>query len=67
MQVFFTSGRDPNILISLTEDCIIFVIWAARVLFNFYRKQKQVFQSEALLEILTLSASMEEFGLDNQK
>ena len=38
---FFTSGIGPDVfLINELKDCIIFLIWAAWVLFNFYLKQK---------------------------
>ena len=32
---FFFSGVGPDILMNVLEDCIIFLIWAALVLFNF--------------------------------
>ena len=31
MQIFFTSEIDPDILMNVLEDCIILLIWAARV------------------------------------
>ena len=40
---FFTSGIGPNVPMNVLEDYIIFLIWAAWVLFNFYLKQKQRF------------------------
>ena len=40
---FFTSGISPDILMNVLEDCIIFLIWVACTLFNFYRKQKQTY------------------------
>ena len=43
MQIFFTSGIGPDILMEVFEDYIIFLICAFWVLFNFYLKQKQWF------------------------
>ena len=43
MQIFFTSVIGPDILMKVFEDNIIFLVWAAWVLFNFYLKQKQRF------------------------
>ena len=40
MQIFFTSGISPDILMNVVEDCIIFVIWAVWAIFKFYLKQK---------------------------
>ena len=40
---YFTSGIDPVILMKEFEDYIIFFIWEACFLFNFYLKQKQRF------------------------
>ena len=59
-------------MINVLEDCIIFLIWAAWVLFNFHLKQKKkkkerAFQSVALLKMPPSSPSMEEFCLDIQK
>ena len=73
MQIFFfTSGIGPGNMINVLEDWIIFLIWAAWVLFNFYLKQKKkkkerAFQSVALLKMPPSSPSMEEFCLDIQK
>ena len=36
-----TPGIGPDILINVLKDCIIFVVWAARIFSNFYLKQKQ--------------------------
>ena len=59
-------------MINVLEECIIFLIWAGWVLFNFYLKQKKKkkerdFQSVALLKMPPSSPSMEEFCLDIQK
>ena len=35
VQIFFTSGISPNILMDVLEDCIKFLVWVACVLFNF--------------------------------
>ena len=43
MQIFFTSGIGHGVLINVLEDSIIFLIWAAWILFDFYLKQKQGF------------------------
>ena len=43
IQIFFTFGTGPDILINVLEDRIIFFIWAAWALFNFYLKHKQRF------------------------
>ena len=68
---FFTSGIGPGNMINVLEDCIMFLIWTAWVLFNFYLKQKKKkerdFQSVALLKMPPSSPSMEEFCLDIQK
>ena len=40
---FFISAIDPDILRNVLENCIMFLIGAAWVLFNFYLKQKQRF------------------------
>ena len=40
---FFTSGIGPDILMNVLEDRIIFLIWAAWVLLDYYLKQKQKF------------------------
>ena len=64
---FFYSWDRPDILVNVFEDCIIFLVWAVWVLFNFYLKQKQRFQSGSLLKMSSSSPSMEEFGLDIQK
>ena len=39
---FFTSGIGPVVLMKVFKEYIIFLIWAAWVLFNFYLKQKQI-------------------------
>ena len=54
---FVTSGIGPDSLMNVLKDCIVFLIWAIWVLFNFYRKQNNDFQSGALLEIPPLSPS----------
>ena len=46
MQGFFNSGIGPDILMNFLTNCIIFLIWAAWILFNFYLKQKQIFSKE---------------------
>ena len=38
-----TFERGPDFLMNVLEDCIIFLIWAAWLLFDFYLKQKQRF------------------------
>ena len=43
IQIFFTSGISPVILMKVLEDCILFLIWTAWVLFKFYFKQEQQF------------------------
>ena len=60
---FFTSGISSDILMNVLEDCIIFLVWAACVLFSFYFKQKQI-QSGALMKMPTSFHSMEEVCLD---
>ena len=40
---FVASGIDHGILIDLFEDCAVYLIWTAWVLFDFYLKQKQMF------------------------
>ena len=35
IRIFFTSGIGRDILMNVFEDCIVFVIWTAWVLFNF--------------------------------
>ena len=40
---FFTSGISPHILMHILEDCIMFLMRTAWVLFNFYLKQKERF------------------------
>ena len=53
MQIFFTSRRGSDNMMNALEDCIIFLIWAARVLFIFYLKQKQVFSVWSFTENLS--------------
>ena len=48
-------------------DCIIFLISAAWVLFNFYLNRKQRIQSGTLQKFLPPSPSMKEFCLDIEK
>ena len=43
IQIFFTFGIGPDILIKVLEDCIVFLIWAAWTLLNFHLKQKRRF------------------------
>ena len=43
IQILFTSGISPDILINMFEDCIVFIIWAAWAVFNFFLTQKQRF------------------------
>ena len=43
MEICFISGIGPDILTNVPEDRIIFLIWAALILFSFYFKQKQRF------------------------
>ena len=54
MQFFFTSGIGPDILMKVFEGYIIFLIWAATVLFK-------GFQSGALLK-MPPSPFMKKFG-----
>ena len=63
---FFTSGAGHGILMNVLEDRIIFFVWVAWILFNFYYKQKSI-QSGALMTMPTPFPSMEEFCLDVQK
>ena len=53
VQVFFTSGIGPDILMNVPEDCIILLVGAAWVFFRFY--------------LLASSPSMVEFCPDTQK
>ena len=62
----FTFVIGPDILMNVLEDYIIFLVWAAWVLFFILSKNK-VFQSGSLLKIPTSFPSMEEFYLDIQK
>ena len=43
IHIFFSSGIGANILMKVFEDFIVFLIWAAWVVFNVYLKQKQRF------------------------
>ena len=64
---FFTSGMGPDILANVLWDCIVFLIWAAWVLFDFILSKINDFKSETLLKVPPGSPSMEEFSLDIQK
>ena len=55
MQIFFTSGIGHDILMKVFEDFIIFLIWAAWVVFNVYLKQKQRFSVWWLTENASIS------------
>ena len=59
---FFTIVTNPEILMDVLKDCITFPIMAAWILFNFDRKQKQIFSL-----VLPSFPSMDAFGLDIQK
>ena len=48
---FFTSVIGPDILIKLFKVYIIFLVWAAWILFNLYLAQKQRFPVWKLTEI----------------
>lgn len=63
MQIFVTSGIDPNILINILEDWIMFLIYAAWILVFMLKKNKG-FHSGSLLKMSRLSPSMEKFVLD---
>ena len=52
---------------NVLEDCIILLIWATWVLFNFYLEQNKGFQSGALLNVPPSTPSMMEFGLHIHK
>ena len=64
MQIFFISGIGPDILITVLEECIIYLIWAAWVLFFILLSKNKGFQSAALLKVPPSSPSMEELDLD---
>ena len=55
---------DADILINVLEGCIILLIWAVGLLFNFYHKQEERFSPEALLRMSHSSPSMEKFGVN---
>ena len=68
MQIFFTSGIGPDILMNVLEDCIVFLIWQPKVSSIFILSKNKDLQSGALLKMpASLSPSMEEFGGDIQK
>ena len=62
---FFTFRTDPDILMNVLEDLIIFVVWEAWVLIFILSKNKG-FQSGALLKLPNLVPPMEKFCLDIQ-
>ena len=67
MEIFFTAGIGPDIMMNVFEDYTIFLICTAWVLFNFYFKQKQrFFKSGVWLRMPPLSPSMKEFGINNK-
>ena len=47
---FYLWDRHWYFLINVLEDCIEFLTWAARALFNFYLKQKQRFSVRSFIE-----------------
>ena len=53
---FFTSGISPDILVNVLEDCIMFLAWVARVLLNFYLKQKQMYSGWSFNENANFSS-----------
>ena len=52
---FFTSGIGSDNLLNVFKDWIIFFIWVAWVLLNFYLKQKQIFSLECYWEYTFIS------------
>ena len=53
VQILFTSGIGPHVLLRVFEDFTIFLIWAACVLFNFHLKQKQIFSKRKAVRKLS--------------
>ena len=63
---FFFSGIGSDFLMN-GLDCIIFLICAAWILFNFCLTKKQRFSVYSFIENASYILSMEKFGLDIEK
>ena len=53
VQILFTSGIGPHVLLKVFEDFTTFLIWAACDLFNFYLMQKQIFSKKKAVRKLS--------------
>ena len=65
MQIFFTSGLGPDILVNGWKIALYFLF--GQFCLVFITSKNQGFQSGALLKMPPLSSSMEEFGSDINK
>ena len=61
MQILFTSGMCPDILMKVFEDYIIFPIWKAWVCLFFVLSKNKDFLSGVLLNIPPSSPYIKEF------